>query len=353
MRVIFQIFLHILVLSLFCIAHNLLHSVFKVIAEGRKNEKRNKNVNIQPLGFPSQVNNNSMRVLVANGCSGSTVTLRFLTDILTAHGYKISKTKKELMKPHKNKLFQKAKERVKNSGEKPTYERVIVESLEMYYQQASSRGEILLFNSGSTRFLNTLAGMKKIGIRFGHMYRSNSLDRCVCMVRDCFDGGSYGFPVFANNGTKTDLCFQRRKSSEKIQTVFHPGMAASCVETEANNVKDSIEKIKSHAEMSNSLSVSYEELYAFEQSSDESTFQASLRAWVSLSKSLLTEREINEKKISDILRLEQNTRVPSKLHADIIYNFNDLEEELVINQSIEQFLRKEEANMVKPLEQFL
>jgi hypothetical protein len=298
----------------------------------------------QSWGLPVQTDNTSMRVVVAGPCSGSSVTLRFMKEILTAHGYKIyDAPDSELMVPHKNKFFKRAKKKLIDLGEEPSNNRVIVEAMALYHQDALSRGEMLLLKSFPKMFRDTFVGMKKLGMRFSHMYRWNSLDRCVCTVRDCFPAGrSYGFPVYAN-GTEADLCFQRRRSAEKTKAMFPQGNAELCVKKQAKQVRheiEDIEKIGSHGQSSGDMSVSYEDLFAFEHTSDETTFNVSFRAWVSLTSPMMAGQEVNERIISDILRRKQNTMRPIASHREVIYNIDDVEEEFGSDKSLQQFLRE-------------
>jgi hypothetical protein len=180
-------------------------------AEGALSSQSEKDDEMQrSWGLPTQTDNASTRVVVANGCSGSSVTFRFMKKILTARGCEIHDAPRtEMMKP-------------KNKNQ-----RVVLEAMALRHQDALSRGETLLFKSIPGVFRDTFAGVKKLGMRFSHVRCWNSLNRCMCAASDCFPAGrACGFPVHANDGTEADPCFKPRgKSAEKTKAVFPQGNA--------------------------------------------------------------------------------------------------------------------------------
>jgi hypothetical protein len=96
-------------------------------------------------GLPVQTDDASMRVVVANGCSGSSATFRFMKETLTAHGCKIHDApRSEMMKPETNECFKQAKKELMDLGEEPSDKRVVVEAMALHHEDSLSRGEMLL-----------------------------------------------------------------------------------------------------------------------------------------------------------------------------------------------------------------
>ena len=280
----------------------------------------------------------SIRVLVADGCSGSTAAQDLLREILKAHGLNISRSPFEPMKRKNNKYWGEARKNLEERGEDMVHSNVLMEAMKLMHLDAQSRQEVLVVKSGSLPFLHNFAKFEQMGMKFTFLYRWNALDRCVCMVRDCFAKDmNYGFPVFASNGTKSDLCFSRRAADEEIKAVFHHGRALPCVREMASRAEMTIQNITRLPFVEKE--VSYEDLFAFEYSSEERVFNASLVAWESFVGPLLDEDEVNAAIIETILRREQDSRLPPKRHSDVIYNVAEVKKELYEDKEVQHYIR--------------
>jgi hypothetical protein len=288
-----------------------------------------------------------MRIMIASGCSGSSATGARIKRILEAHGYQLPRIRNsgnhELLKPDKNRYYKQAYNDLVTTattkeGREPKYGDVIVEALRRIHRGAISQGQVLYFKADLSLLLQegVLAGLQQIGAVFVHMYRWNALDRCVCQVRDCFKE-KFGHPVHADNGTKTELCFQRRKHPEtKVKAFFYKGMAEKCTAIERINAEENI--LDFHDVVSPGASVTYEDLFGYSTTADQATFERSLIAWVALMSPFI--QQVNQTIIHDILQAERNTRLLPGPHKQVIYNINQVVQELQqARLPLDQYLR--------------
>ena len=125
-------------------------------------------------------------------------------------------------------------------------------------------------------------GLDSLGASYSGIYRQNVLDRCICEVRDCFYAAKdFGFPVFAANGTRTDLCFERRE---------HPEIRIQARITDGHGCIAYGEKLVQEVQRySPNSSVTAEHLFEFESSSDEDAFESSIDQWMVFLRPLLKE----------------------------------------------------------------
>jgi len=279
------------------------------------------------------------KMLISDGCSGSTITQDFIRRILSAHGFNILKSSYESfnLNPRKNPFLETALKQIK--GEPRRNDSQIL-AYKLLYNHSISKGQTLVNKISPTDFLTHWKVLEKMGVDYVYMSRRNALDICVCYVRDCILGGpEIGYPVFGNNGTKTDLCFKRRKSGEKIQAFFKEGEAKKCLKRVWQKTKRKAQAFLGKASRRNqdTSSMFYHDLFAFEYTPDEKIFQDSFLAWKSFIAPLV--EQVNGTIILDILRPAQNTLPPLASHRDIIYNFEQVEKELMEDESLQEFIR--------------
>lgn len=157
---------------------------------------------------------------------------------------------------------------------------------------------------------------------FGTMYRENVLDKAVCAVRDCFQD-TFGYPVFAVNVTKTNLCFKRRQSDAKIKVFI-------------NDTGKMVKYIRSREENSQNhfkafdfpFKVKYEDLTGFGYTDEESVWEASWDTWSRMLSTYVDNWTSEDAKIlNDMMRPMRNTRNIS-YHEDVIQNYDEVFEAL-------------------------
>lgn len=166
--------------------------------------------------------------------------------------------------------------------------------------------------------------------------RKNKLDQFLCRVRDCFEP-TYGYPVLAINGTKTNLCFKRRQSPslevkahvhvDKLQEYLHFRQKSDYKHREENN--------------GNTVQISdaqyYEDLFAFTTSSDPDVFQASVKSWHKLLWRLL---KVDHNILINVLLPLKNTRKPPSAHVRLIHNFYEVKHALEKSEpALDHYLR--------------
>lgn len=159
--------------------------------------------------------------------------------------------------------------------------------------------------------------LEMTGARFSVLYRRNVLDRLVCQVRDCFYKSDGFFPVFAQNHSRTDLCFQRRQHKE-IKTQAH---------LKVNKLPEALDTSTFHLEslpidMNTIRPQAYEDLFEFEYTTDETVFRSSIRSWTSLLETMLD--NVKEDIVEETLRPMMGTRTPPGPHSDVIDNFEEV-----------------------------
>ena len=134
-------------------------------------------------------------------------------------------------------------------------------------------------------------------VSFFSVFRENALDRCACMVRDCFwhiRHNDNGYPVFAKNGTRTNLCIQRR---------YHPEIKTKAKFTDTG-AKRCIDYALRYQHKLKSLEYPYERtenLFEFETSLDDAALQRSVDAWIKLMRHVVgknLDRAIIEKELA-------------------------------------------------------
>lgn len=281
------------------------------------------------------------RIVIASGCSGSSATTSLIHQIIEAHGlsvchYKYGLRDLELLKPEKNPFYEEARKKLKNMGHSTAYGSVMLQAVKDMQEDARLANQTVFFKadvSHLTKGGSTLVkGLKKMGASFARMYRGNFLDRCVCVVRDCMGWSNLlGYPVFASNGTKTDMCFKRRRSEEHTKAVLkHANMCVRFFRNEERKNEKNFGRL-----ISPSMATSYESLFEFEFTSDNLALERSKDAWVSLLASFLGVR-LDESTILQILTKHQNSRKAPGSHENVIHNIDDI---MKLRSSLSEYLR--------------
>ena len=135
----------------------------------------------------------------------------------------------EITKPQKNKYYESAKQKLllasNKEGHKFSKNRIVQEAMNQTILNAESRNQTVVFKVNPHNMgliLDEQHGLRLMNVKFVQFYRSNYLDHALCEVRDCMVRGKpLGYPVFATNGTRTDLCFFRRKKINKHIKVLY------------------------------------------------------------------------------------------------------------------------------------
>lgn len=282
-----------------------------------------------------------IRVLLYDGCSGSSATHRVAIDIMAAHGLKIRTYKRtELDKPEKNPFFKVAKYKLQGGEKEPTTDELLLKAYELLNANAVSNNEITFFKA----FYESSNNLDKLDVAFAGMQRRNKLDKAICYVKDCFGGaaGGLGYSVFAENGTRANnLCFNRRQYPDvKLKVHFDLRALINFIEKEKRRDKNRI--LKYGQLLSPGEVQYYEDLFAFVYTSNDKVFQKSVNAWASL---LASMTHIDKHILTNTLLPLKNTRKDPSPHIESIQNYYE-----VINMlkrakpPVDYFLRAETNN---------
>jgi len=274
-------------------------------------------------------------VFTEGGCSGTTAIGGYIRRIIRGHGFDYLKegalfeflhtNKNPKQNKWKNKFYHEIlkEENISSSAEDENYEEVMVESIKRAQARATESGVFFFFKADEGR-IGRYRGLKdeldSIGASYSGVYRHNVLDRCICEIRDCFNAAKdFGFPVFAANGTRTDLCFQRRHHPEiKIQARITDGHG--CIAAGEKFVQE----VQRHSLNS---TVTTENVFEFENSFDEDAFERSIEQWMVFLRPLL-KQHLSRHVIAQVLEEHRGSRLASSTQESKVYNYDELKNEL-------------------------
>ena len=88
-----------------------------------------------------------------------------------------------------------------------------------------------------------------------------------------------GYTIFAENGTKSNLCFQSYYYPDvKLKTYFHIDYLIKFLLKKIATEKEDIQRSEDLITSTNNVQY-YKDLFIFEYTSDYNTFQESMNAW--------------------------------------------------------------------------
>lgn len=303
------------------------HNLRRVVKEETTTTKKNDD--------NSAIDNNNKHtnhLAVFNyGCSGSSAFVHMTRELIDAHGYHALGGKSEITKPQKNKYYESAKQKLllagNEEGHKLSQKRIVQEAMNQTILNAESHNQTVVFKVNPKNMglvLDEQHGLRLMNVKFVQFYRSNYLDHALCEVRDCMVRGKpLGYPVFAN-GTRTDLCFFRRKNKNKhlkVQAYFtNPTVLVDYLKHWAERLEKEQSTIP-YSKLSTGERFSAEDLYGFEYTNDAQVFERSKVEWMRLLS--YTIDEPNEDVVVKFLKKYQGslTLHPSK---DLIYNYDEV-----------------------------
>ncbi len=199
---------------------------------------------------------------------------------------------------------------------------LVQESVQRAQAEAIKTGTLLFFKAEIKSQYNMLRSQFKAlkHVSYVGFYRQNMLDRCICMLRDCFyEAEKFGNAVFGHNGTKfkADHCIKRRQHPEwNVQAKFTN--AEKCLEEDQNRVG----LIRGQ----DFDSFTDNELFRFEMSMSDSDFQESVDAWMKFLQPLLQDA-LDLDIVASALEEGRGTHKPSSQESKV-YKYMELKEEL-------------------------
>ena len=271
-------------------------------------------------------------IFTEGGCSGTTAIGHYIRSIIAKHGlYRTERVGFEFLhagqktpRSHKfkNPYFEDIVRERNMTAEQivENYYGLILESIQQAQEVAIESSSLLFFKANINKYweLNSIFEALNGDIRYAGIYKKNVLDRCICMVRDCFqEATDFGTAVFGSNGTNTDICLRRR---------FYDGLD---VQANFTDVKGCLRKAQGRVDLVRGRFQSYstEVLFQFENSMKDQDFEISINAWMDFLKPLL-QVALNRNAVAMALEEGRGTRTISSSQESRIYNYDEVKAEL-------------------------
>lgn len=328
-----------------CLLMAVLVSVLLVTLNGlnakyQDEESRSENEAVELLHNISFGGKNKLKVSLSpliivtdGGCSGSTAVGHYLRELVEAHGMELMEdvhfeflhTNKNLRTNRwKNPFYHNISVKTAASNYNLTKEQKMIMSIKQVHKVANEQNKAVIFKANIKQYQIYHNHLKKLHPTYFGVYQRDALRRCICMVKDCFRGVIHdGYPIFAENGTQTDLCFKRRSQHEvPIQVVLTN--ATHCLEV--TREENSFLKNQSFP------SLPKEELLLFEYSNNQSDLMRSVKSWAHILKSNLKGLgiDVSEAKIQQALEPYQNSFPQRpKYFKTVIRNYDEIEKSLM------------------------
>lgn len=273
-----------------------------------------------------------MVIVTEGGCSGSTAVGHYLRELVVAHGldymedvhFEFFHTNKNPRKNRwKNPFYHNITVEAKASNLNLTMNEMMLMSIKQAKKIAANQKKAMIIKATSQQYQEYRHSIKNLKPTYFGVYRRDALRRCICMIKDCFYAVRQdGYPIFAQNETRTDLCFNRRfQHDNSIQIMLTNARHCLQVTTEAQTLL----KTQSFP------SLPEEELFLFEYSQSSTDLQTSVKSWARILELNLkgTGIAVSEAKIQEVLEPLQNSRsMPSDYRAEI-HNYDEIENSLM------------------------
>lgn len=255
------------------------------------------------------------------GCSASTAIGRFIEKIINAHGFtRYNKAGFEFMdysKKRKNPFYFEMLNETKYTYS--TRDKILLDSVKRAKKEAIDLGQLFYFKAHIPKVIKeNRKMMDEIGVSYVGIYRYNILDRCICVTKDCF-ANSAGYTVFKHNGTKAELCFNRRKVHSASPVLTHLVNPKKCLETAWKQQK----RIR-HQDFP---AVSEESLFEFEYTDSDEAWERSMNAWGRILHPFLSVA-FDESKVSEVLKEYRGSRSLPLPHSVLVSNYDYLVHEI-------------------------
>lgn len=272
-------------------------------------------------------------IVTEGGCSGSTAVGQYLRHLVLAHDLDfmkdvhfefLHKNKNPRTNKWKNPFYHNISVQAQASKLNLTDDEMMIKSVNRATKIARKQKKVMIFKATFKQYEYFHEHFKHLHPTYFGVYRQDALRRCICMIKDCFHGViDDGYPVFAENGTRTDLCFNRRFQHEvPIQIMLKNVRHCLDITTEAH----SFLKTQSFP------SLPEEELFLFEYSKSDNDLTTSSKGWARILDSTLKALGVtlNEATIRKALEPFQNSRpLPPKSYKTEIRNYDEIEESLL------------------------
>jgi len=275
----------------------------------------------------NNIEDSKMFVVVVAGCSISTSVSHFTFKLLEQHGVRMTNTHWEVLHPKKNHWL--------NSTLFPqTNLDFAMRSMKKYYRDQGYSIRVKFEPKRMDTLQDLINEDYEDSVRLVLIVRSNVLDLLACQVRDCFTGGSKGYPVDVATGNRSDLCFNRRKyPNVTTKAYLKPDTLLQNLAHRVRGQRDLRAKIEGMLGPDVYITqVTSENLWGFEFGKDK---QQSILEW----SKLLIAWGIHPRKdvIAKVMKDYPMRRLSS--HNDTIYNFHELMQKFGDNPIVQNYVR--------------
>jgi hypothetical protein len=279
-----------------------------------------------------------MLIFVMDGCSGSSTTGHMLRDLIKCtSGWEYYDSKHgEAFKKEKNPWFQKLQ------GAHPDWNTTHLwrETLGEWIDDVRSRNQTFYVDANSYSSVlrdPELADLVR-DIPIVPAWRANSIDRTICMVKDCMvctdapcrnaSAAPIGHPTY--KGERSDLCFQRRRElNEEEQIDYKVWLDVD------GPLQDYLDGSKQGAPLSSVAGkklppgVTYEKLMQVEYPDSDTTgeFEDGVREWMTMLNGLQVP-DVTAERVATCLQPSVGTWHRPWSHRDELENFDEVRDSL-------------------------
>jgi len=332
--------------------------------------------------YPPRGETSRPRMLAMRGCSGSSAVMVFARSLLRFHGIPVSRAAEPRMNDKGKPISPLDKDALPAELLNPKINWLyynennnIGKAMLRMNKNVNARNQTLFFKGmvqhmqgdgwGADEWKDLKGSFKNMNMYALLGSRTNMLDQVICQVKDCFQD-KYGEPVKKVDGSKSDLCFNRRgeqgnptAANTKQALVNNKHEAGTILESATeleiamndsawfwsgddeyqaklniDNLMESIDmefQVVANAKKNlQSIGVKFEtvaeeDLLEF-QTDEEGAFERGVNAWTKLLKSFGVEP--SRYLVKEFLTKYAKTYHKSPAHWEVIYNYDDVKKAL-------------------------
>lgn len=275
-----------------------------------------------------------MLIFVMDGCSGSSTTGHMLRDLIKCtSGWEYYDSEDgEAFKEKKNPWFQKLQDAHPDWNNTHLWR----ETLGEWIDDVRSRNQTFYVDAThNSRLLidPELADLVRY-IPIVPAWRTNLIDRAICTVKDCFDNGAIGHPVY--KGERSELCFDRRRAlKEKEQLDYKVWLDVDTLQDHLDGLKQA--PLSSVSGKKLPPGVTYEKLMQVEYPDSNTTgeFEDGVQEWMTMLNGLQVP-DVTAERVATCLQPRVGRWHRPWSHRDELENFDEVRDSLCKEGNEEQ-----------------
>ena len=264
-------------------------------------------------------------VLVLGQCDGGSAVADFIHILVQAHGFKtvagfdfFTDDIDPRSGNFKNEFYQDILKEKNLTTDGGLHREALVGSLGRAQSAAQDLHRIFFFQANPEQIQEFRQELDAMGASYTRVFRENAFDRCICQVRGCIVNETYGYPVFAANGTKANLCNPRKKELDGATIQAKLIDTKGCIQSNLQYFNQTKESALA--------STSFENLFEFQASTNDDGFQQSADTWIALLEPLLKDH-LDKDLVLTLLEQYRGTQ-PPKSQKKAVYNFEFVRQQL-------------------------